>query len=356
MSTSLKPRAAAGTLVRIHAPFHQAAVSQAADGSGLVTVQGTLVTYGGRNLNGYLIIPGAAQAALAAREQAGRPIVMGYQHHWATPLTVIGKWPEWIDSRDGVQASGRISDVAAGRDAATLLSDGAIDGISIGFRPVEDPDAETVQVLAPGQSGSWLTPYGKFEFTADDWTLCFSEIDIVEASIVHQPADESARVDKLLQSTLEQAAKAMPALLRPEQWDDVAYSMALLMGGRGAAAFADLPDVEHFAIYQRLATAYRQHEKTPPAYARQPEYSQILFQHDERHVFADRYLRKTAATLTATARGIQGPLSPETREVVDQARTALDAVVQTNGLAGELRALAHRLETATHSLKGEHPE
>lgn len=354
MDTFLKQGAELAGLLRASQPFTQAQV--ATDDNGVLTVQGPLVSYGIRNDHGYLHVPGAAQAALAERKQAGRSIPMGYQHSPFAPLTVIGKWSDWTDSRTGIYGSGRISDVQAGRDAATLLQDQAIDGISIGFNAVDDdPDVDTVQLLAPGQTGIWDTPYGRFEYTAPDWTLCFSEIEIVEASIVSAPADDTARVDRLLQTSLAQAAIAMPGLVQSESWEDVAYSMALLMGGRGAGAFTDLPDIQHFALYQRLAAAYRQHEKTPPAYARQPEYQAVAFEHDERELFADRYLRKTAATVTATARGIQGQLSPETREVVNQARTALDAVVQTNGLAGELHQLARRLEDATHSLQGDTP-
>jgi hypothetical protein len=314
--------------------------------TGIGTVRGTLNTYGQRNDNGYLHVPGSATASLAARKQAGRSLTMGYQHHWNTPLTVIGKWDNWQDSRLGIHGSGPISDVTAGRDAATLLEDKAIDGISIGFRPVEDPDSETVQLLAPGQTGVWETPYGQFVYTAEDWTIAFSLTDVCEASIVHEPADGNARVDQMLQSTMELASRAMPGLLQADSWEDVAYSMALLLGGRGAAAFADLPTLQHFALYQRLAGAYKQHGVTPPAYQRQPDYQAVEFANDERTIFADRFLRKTAATLTATARGIQGPLSQETRDVVDQARTALDAVVQTRGIADELRQLAEQTRAA----------
>jgi hypothetical protein len=335
--------------------IRSASLAQAAlerDANGRPQVSGALVTYGQRNANGYLHVPGSARASLARRQQAGRPISMGYQHHELAPLQVIGAWSEWNDSSAGVQAGGAISDTTLGRDVATLVEDQAITGISIGFRCADESEdgSDPVQLLAPGQTGSWQTPYGSFTYTADEWTICFSAIEIDEASLVHAPADDAARIQML--QTLAQASRAMPGLADDGSgWEDVAYSMALLMGGRGAAAFADLGDVEHFALYQRLTGRYQLLGRTPPGYVRQPEYRLVQFQHDERTVFADRFLRKTAATLTATANGIQGPLSPETREVVNQARAALDAVVQTSGLAAELHDFARRLEASAHSLQ-----
>ncbi len=321
----------------------QATVDTSADG--VLSLTGTLVSYGSVNENGYLWVPGAAAESLQARRQTGRPLTMGYQHHPLAPLTVIGRWPaDGLDeSVHGVTGAGILSDVQAGRDAATLLRDGAIDGISVGFC------ADGCQYLGPGETGRWQTPYGPFEFTAgpDQWVLAIYQADITEASIVHSPADDNARVAALTQATLDRAARAMPGLASDDP-EDLRYSMALLMGGRGSGAFAELSDLDHYALYCRLADRYRQHGLTPPGYQRNPDYKTVHFQHDERDVFADRYLRKTLATLIAGAQGLRGPLSPDTRDHVQQALQALTDLQarQDNqpSLAEELRQLAARVE------------
>lgn len=57
-----------------------------------------------------------------------------WQHDPATP---IGVWDELREDARGLRVSGRlILESAAGREAATLLAAGALDGLSIGFRTV----------------------------------------------------------------------------------------------------------------------------------------------------------------------------------------------------------------------------
>jgi hypothetical protein len=252
----------------------------------------------------------------------------------------------------GHRATGRVSDVTAGRDAATLLEDGAIDGISIGFRPVYREDRETVQVLAPGpdrQVADAVRALRVHRLRLDGRVLRDRRVRSVDRSRAGRRRRARGVADAV-DARARREGDARPAVRR--RWDDVAYSMALLMGGRGAGAFTDLPTLQRLALYQQLAAGYEQHGKTPPAYDAAPDYSAIEFQHDERHVFADRFLRKSAATLTATARGIQGPLSQETREVVDQAQAAIGALEpQTSGLADELRQAAADAASTTRLLK-----
>lgn len=50
---------------------------------------------------------------------------------------LIGTITASTETDDGFQITGRISDTARGRDAWTLLKDGAIDSLSIGFEPIE---------------------------------------------------------------------------------------------------------------------------------------------------------------------------------------------------------------------------
>lgn len=330
----------------ILSPFRQAIVDRTE--SGVLTVAGWIVTYGERNQNGNLWVPGAGAASLQERLDTGRKLTMGYQHHWGEALTVIGAWNDWQVSKKGIYATGRVSDTSRGRDAATLLEDEAIDGISVGFHAEYDQ----IRYLGPGDVLDVETPFGPFHYKAEEWTLVFVEADISEASIVHDPADENAMVVELLQK----ASRAMPALVDAETWDDVAYSMALLMGGRGhAQAFEDVPIMERFGLYRKLADAYQAHGKTPPAYTPAPVYKDVAFQHDEREVFSDRYLRKSLATVVASAGGFEGQLSPETREQADSAIDALQALTRHQGatLADRLRQTNERFSAAIESLEQE---
>lgn len=334
--------AATSRVQHVVMPFRQAATST--DDAGVMTVEGMLVTYGELNGNGWLWVPGAARDSLKVRRDARRALTMGFQHDMFEALKVIGVWPEPRDSADGVFAQGRISDVQLGRDAATLVRDGAITGISVGFRPTR------YQFLEPGQRVDFDTPYGRFSYETDEWCIAVVEADITEASLVHEPADGRARIDSFTQ-TLAKAGKAMPGLAQSAGWENVAYSMALLMGGRGAAAFADVDDLQHRSLYDQLAAGYARHGKTPPPYERQPTYSDVAFQHDERQLFADRYLRKGLAGVTAGAAGFQGPLSQEAREEALGAIAALEELCARRSGSDLVRELAQSLRQTTPTPK-----
>lgn len=58
-----------------------------------------------------------------------------WQHDRTTPIGVITKA---TPTSEGLKIDARISDTQAGRDALTLVRDGVIDSLSIGFQPIED--------------------------------------------------------------------------------------------------------------------------------------------------------------------------------------------------------------------------
>ncbi|MGV9183738.1 HK97 family phage prohead protease [Arcanobacterium canis] len=66
-------------------------------------------------------------------------------------LETIGLVIDTRSESDGLYITGRISKTASGIDAATLIRDGAISGLSIGFRQLADPEItqteETVQII-----------------------------------------------------------------------------------------------------------------------------------------------------------------------------------------------------------------
>lgn len=76
--------------------------------------------------------PGAFAAALARRGAAG--IRMLFQHDPAEP---VGRWTAMREDRDGLWVEGRLTaGVQKADELAALISAGALDGLSIGFRTV----------------------------------------------------------------------------------------------------------------------------------------------------------------------------------------------------------------------------
>ncbi|MEP9352054.1 HK97 family phage prohead protease [Xanthobacter sp. KR7-65] len=80
-----------------------------------------------------LVLRGAFAASLARQGAGG--VRMLYQHDPAEP---IGVWSEAHEDARGLYVRGRLSPfVARAREVAALVREGALDGLSIGFKAVE---------------------------------------------------------------------------------------------------------------------------------------------------------------------------------------------------------------------------
>jgi uncharacterized protein len=134
------------------------------DGEG--TFSGYASLFGTADLSGDVVMPGAFRASIAARRPAG--IRMLYQHDPGEP---IGVWLDIREDQRGLFVRGRLTlDVARGREVASLMRAGALDGLSIGFK--------TVKAKAERASG----------------LRRLTEIDLWEISIVTFPMQPEARV------------------------------------------------------------------------------------------------------------------------------------------------------------------
>ncbi len=108
-------------------------------GEGLSVVDGHVIegyasVFGLADQGGDLVEAGAYAASLAALKGAGRSVKMLWQHDPAQP---IGVWDEVREDGRGLYVKGRLlRDVSKGREAATLIEAGAIDGLSIGYRTI----------------------------------------------------------------------------------------------------------------------------------------------------------------------------------------------------------------------------
>jgi HK97 family phage prohead protease len=94
------------------------------------TFQGYASLFNVPDLGKDVVLPGAFTASLAARGAAG--VRMLWQHDPAQP---IGVWLSLVQDGRGLFARGRLElDVARAREVYALMRDGAVDGLSIGYR------------------------------------------------------------------------------------------------------------------------------------------------------------------------------------------------------------------------------
>jgi HK97 family phage prohead protease len=100
--------------------------SVAADG----TFEGYASLFGVPDLGRDVVERGAFTASLKARGAAG--IRLLWQHDPGEP---IGRWLSIAEDARGLMVQGRLNlDVARARDVHALMRDGAVDGLSIGFK------------------------------------------------------------------------------------------------------------------------------------------------------------------------------------------------------------------------------
>ena len=105
--------------------------------SGLTVTDGTRIEgyaslFGMPDQGGDVVEPGAYGASLARLAASGGRVKMLWQHD---PTRPIGVWDEVREDGRGLWVKGRIlTEVETGREAAALLSAGAMDGLSIGYR------------------------------------------------------------------------------------------------------------------------------------------------------------------------------------------------------------------------------
>jgi HK97 family phage prohead protease len=110
-------------LVHVSAPAHLTTL-------GRDEFEGYASLFGVPDSSGDVVAPGAFAASLKMRGLARVRLL--YQHFAHEP---IGVWEEMREDGRGLYVKGRIlTDIERGRDVLALLREGALDGLSIGFR------------------------------------------------------------------------------------------------------------------------------------------------------------------------------------------------------------------------------
>lgn len=130
------------------------------------TVEGYACLFNVTDLGRDMVLPGAFAGSLMRLGTGG--VRMLYQHDPAEP---IGVWTHMAEDARGLYVRGRLSPrVARARECAALVEEGALDGLSIGFKAVEahtDPRSRVRRL---------------------------SRIDLWEVSIVTFPMQPGARI------------------------------------------------------------------------------------------------------------------------------------------------------------------
>lgn len=125
--------------------------------------EGYASVFGGVDSYGDTIAPGAYKKTLKKRDRA---VKMRWNHFGP----VIGKWTEMREDEKGLFVRGQLTPGhSVAQDVLASLKHGAIDGLSIGFYPSKYKEDEE----------------GK---------RTLQEIQLVEISVVEEPADNAARI------------------------------------------------------------------------------------------------------------------------------------------------------------------
>ena len=126
------------------------------------TIEGYASKFNGVDAYGDTIAPGAYKSTLQDRE---RPIRMRWNHYGP----VIGKWVEMREDDVGLYVKGKLTPGhSVADDVYASLKHGAVDGLSIGFRIKDYEEKDDARLL--------------------------KEIDLVEISVVEEPADLGAKI------------------------------------------------------------------------------------------------------------------------------------------------------------------
>ncbi len=112
-----------------------------------------------------IVLPGAFRDTLAAR---GDTVKLLWQHDMGEP---IGRIENIMEDENGLYVQGRLMlDLSRGREAYSLLQEGVVQGMSIGYSPV------------------------RYRIDPDTGVRLLEAVDLYEVSLVTFPANEAAQI------------------------------------------------------------------------------------------------------------------------------------------------------------------
>jgi HK97 family phage prohead protease len=106
---------------------------------GLMKFSGYGAVFNNVDYGGDKILPGAFSETLAQHKSAGTMPAMLLEHGAKAggPVLPVGVWLSMSEDEYGLKVEGRLADTQTGREAYTLMKMGAMQGLSIGYRPTE---------------------------------------------------------------------------------------------------------------------------------------------------------------------------------------------------------------------------
>lgn len=150
-----------------------------ADGAAVGAFNGYASVFGIVDGHGDVVAPGAFKNTLAEKRAQGRTIPMYMQHgaRLGGDPRPVGVWTSVDEDDRGLKVSGRIVglDTDQGKYNYALVKDGAVGGISIGYKTVK----------------------ARFGKTAAEPRRTLQEVNLFEISLVDDPANTLARVESI---------------------------------------------------------------------------------------------------------------------------------------------------------------
>lgn len=161
------------------------------DTDGKMTFSGYGAVFGNVDSYGDVIAPGAFAKSLAQHLTEGTEPMM-FLNHDAFGSLPIGRWTDMSEDGYGLKVSGELLDTSMGRDTYVALKAGALNGLSIGFRPIA------------------------FDMRSkpEDPRRTLKEVDLVEVSVVTLPANTKARVQAVKSMGEDLSVRDLEQLLR----------------------------------------------------------------------------------------------------------------------------------------------
>lgn len=161
------------------------------DTDGKMTFSGYGAVFGNVDSYGDVIAPGAFAKSLASHYSEGSQPLM-FLNHDAFGSLPIGRWTDMAEDGHGLKVHGELLDTQMGRDTYTALKAGAINGLSIGFRPIEFATRSK----------------------PEDPRRTLKAVDLVEVSVVTLPANQKARVSAVKSMGEDMDVRQLEELLR----------------------------------------------------------------------------------------------------------------------------------------------
>ena len=160
-------------------------------------ISGYASLFGVEDQGGDRVMPGAYLNSLSKLAAQGRSVKMLWQHDPAQP---IGVWEEVREDAHGLFVRGRLlTDLQLARDIQTLISGGAVDGLSIGYRTVKAQKADHGRALQ--ELELWEVSLVTFPM--------LPEARVAQPALAPQPTETEADVARLLEDAARAAATAL---------------------------------------------------------------------------------------------------------------------------------------------------